>query len=80
MFAQNHGHIQRSPTTGVPWRTIMALEKGCPQCKRILRFSNPDVIFGADVTGVNDGDRPENNSWVINSVVQKVANFRCSKK
>jgi hypothetical protein len=60
--------------SGQLWRTIMAYEPGT----RIDHFSNPDVDFDGEPTGVpiNQPDRAH-NALTINQTALTVANFRC---
>ena len=86
-YAYNHGHIQLTPTTGTPWRTIMAYgheTAGNPcqvagvACPRVLNFSNPNVSIGGDPTGTATGTQQEDNHLALNNTAATVANFRCS--
>src|SRR5262245_2765842 len=81
-YAYNHGHIQLTPTTGTPWRTIMAYPDLCQAagvaCPRMLNFSNPNVSIGGDPTGTATGTQLEDNSLTLNNTAATVANFRCS--
>ena len=86
-YPYGHGHIQVKPSTGTPWRTIMAYDNGSTNpcvlagvdCPRVLNWSNPDVSIGGDPTGVADGRQPEDNHQVLNNTALTVANFRCSR-
>jgi hypothetical protein len=82
-FAYNHGHVHPTPTSPSvrPWRTIMAYDTGCAstrRCPRVLHFSNPDVSFGGDPTGVATGENQQDNRQALNNTASTVANFRCS--
>jgi hypothetical protein len=58
---------------GGPFRTVMAYEPGI----RILHFSNPDVLWDGQPTGVPQGEPdPANNALTINQTALVVANFR----
>ena len=88
-YAYNHAHAEPVPTTaGVkPWRTIMATTKPCDDpptvsrvpipCPRLLQWSNPDVDWNGDATGVKDF---EDNARTLNNTAPTVANFRCSSQ
>ncbi|MHC4318003.1 MAG: M12 family metallo-peptidase, partial [Planctomycetota bacterium] len=60
--------------SGELWRTIMAYDPGT----RIDHFSNPDVAFDGEPTGVptNQPDAAH-NALTINQTALTVANFRC---
>lgn len=77
-FAFNHGFVRTNPTnsTTAPWRTIMAVSN-INTTNRIGRWSNPDVNFVGDPTGVATGSRQANNARVLNETALTVANFRC---
>ncbi|MHC4218716.1 MAG: M12 family metallo-peptidase [Planctomycetota bacterium] len=58
--------------SGSEWRTIMAIFSG----QRIGRFSNPDVLYDGQPTGVADGPEAANNALTINNTSWYVAQFR----
>jgi hypothetical protein len=55
--------------SGNQWRTIMAYEPGL----RIQNFSNPNVLFDGQATGVPDAAE---NARVINNTASLIANYR----
>ncbi|MHC5023337.1 MAG: M12 family metallo-peptidase [Planctomycetota bacterium] len=60
--------------SGTLWRTIMAYSPGT----RIPHFSNPDVLYDGQPTGVEDGIDPgAENARTINETAFTVANYRC---
>ncbi len=60
--------------SGTQWRTVMAYSPGT----RIPYFSNPDVIFDGQPTGVPAGDPDEaENARTINETAYIISNFRC---
>jgi hypothetical protein len=77
-FAFNHGFIRTNPTnnTTTPWRTIMGVN-GTPATVRIQFWSNPNVNFAGDPTGVATGSRQASNAQTLNATALTVANFRC---
>ena len=81
-YSYNHGHNQVTPSSGTPWRTIMAYEDACKNagvsCPRVLNWSNPGVSVGGDPTGIAAGLKQEDNHRVLNNTALTVANFRCS--
>lgn len=83
-FMFNHGHVETSPVSGSPWRTVMAHHAACESagisCPRVLNWSNPDISVGGSPTGVAVGTsaEPEDNHLVLNTTARTVANFRCS--
>jgi hypothetical protein len=58
--------------SGSEWRTIMAIFSG----ERIGHFSNPDVLYDGQPTGVTDGPEAANNALTINNTSWYVAQFR----
>ena len=78
LYMQNHAYVQPSPTTpGVmAWRTVTG-GSSCSQCGAILRYSNPDISYQGEPTGVRTGDKPAHNSSVIKLSACTIANFRC---
>ncbi len=61
------------------FRTIMAYSAGClPPCPRIPHFSNPDVSYGGEWTGIPIGDLDEaHNAETLNQTgAGAVADFR----
>jgi hypothetical protein len=81
-YSYNHGHNQVTPSSGTPWRTIMAYEDACTNagvsCPRVLNWSNPGVSIGGDPTGIATGVQQEDNHRTLNNTALTVANFRCS--
>jgi hypothetical protein len=60
--------------SGTQWRTIMAYAPG----NRIPYFSNPDVWFDGEPTGIAPGEPDEaDNALTINQTRGLIANFRC---
>lgn len=78
-FPFNHGFIRTNPstTTTAPWRTIMGVPPTNPATVRIQFWSNPNVNFNGDPTGVATGSEPANNARTLNTTAPTVANFRC---
>lgn len=81
----NHGHIQPVPSGAAdPWRTVLsyndpcATDAGVAVCQRVTQYSNPDVDFDGDPTGValTETD-PEHNVMVFADNDQDVAKYRC---
>ena len=61
--------------SGTLWRTVMAYSPGT----RIPNFSNPDILFDGQPTGVAPGDPDEaHNALTINQTALTIANFRCN--
>jgi hypothetical protein len=61
--------------SGTLWRTIMAYAPG----NRIDHFSNPDVSYDGDPTGVPVGQPNEaHNALTIDQTRETIANFRCA--
>ena len=60
--------------SGSEWRTVMAYLPG----ERIHNFSNPDVLYDGQPTGVADGPEAANNALTINNTRFVVACFRRS--
>jgi hypothetical protein len=60
--------------SGTRWRTVMAYSPG----SRIPNFSNPDVFWDGEPTGVPVGDPQEaENALTINQTRETIASFRC---
>ena len=60
---------------GQQWRTVMSYSPGT----RIPHFSNPDVLFDGQPTGVPPGNPDDaDNALTINQTAFTIANFRCS--
>ncbi|HKY44222.1 MAG TPA: M12 family metallo-peptidase [Pyrinomonadaceae bacterium] len=78
-FAFNHAFVRTNPSDSNtdPWRTIMGVN-GTPETMRIPFWSNPDINFAGDPTGVATGSRQANNARTLNETAATVANFRCS--
>jgi hypothetical protein len=64
----NYGYINRARN----WRTIMSYATGCT-CPRINNFSNPDVPYNGDPTGVANS---QDNARMLRSKTLSVSNFR----
>ncbi|HEY9503255.1 MAG TPA: M12 family metallo-peptidase [Pyrinomonadaceae bacterium] len=75
----NHGFVRTNPSnaTVAPWRTIMGVPPTNPATGRIPFWSNPNVNFNGDPTGVATGSQPANNARTLNTTAATVANFRC---
>jgi len=75
----NHGFVRTNPSnaTVAPWRTIMGVPTTSPSTARIQFWSNPNVNFNGDPTGVATGSQPANNARTLNTTAATVANFRC---
>lgn len=62
------------------FRTIMAYKNGCPgtgECDQIPYFSNPDVSYGGEPTGIDyQAANSADNARTLNSTASTVANFR----
>lgn len=79
-YTYNHGYsiIPRRV------RTIMAYNNECESngfdCPRILRWSNPDKLWGGDPLGIPEGSyHASDNRKVLNNTAYTIANFRgCS--
>ena len=78
-FTFNHGFVRTAPsnTTTRPWRTIMGVPTTNPPTQRIQNWSNPNINFAGDATGVATGSRAANNAQTLNTTASTVANFRC---
>jgi hypothetical protein len=60
--------------SGTQWRTVMAYAPG----NRFPNFSNPDVFWDGEPTGVPVGDPDEaDNALTINQTRETIASFRC---
>jgi hypothetical protein len=76
-YAYNHGFVKEDKG----WVTVMAYQSTCTSttCSRIQYFSNPDVTFNGDATGVAEGTTgAADNRKTLNNTAPTVANFRCS--
>ncbi len=61
------------------WRTVMAYSNGCGGCFRIDHFSNPEVLYSAEPTGIDHSTDPQNsadNALSLNNTAATVAAFR----
>lgn len=78
-FPFNHGFLRTNPSnnTTAPWRTIMGVPTNNPATARIQNWSNPNVNFAGDPTGVATGSRQADNARTLNTTAPTVANFRC---
>jgi hypothetical protein len=81
-YTYNRGWVETSPSSGPPWRTVMAYN-GTPSSVRLPYWSNPLVNYpttGGDPTGGACPSPPysANNRQVLNNTAATVANFRCS--
>ncbi|MHC4089325.1 MAG: M12 family metallo-peptidase [Planctomycetota bacterium] len=74
LFPYSNGH-RFIGDSGTQWHTVMAYPPGTP----IQRFSNPDLLFDGQPTGVPEGD-PESadNVQTINLSAYTVSNWRCN--
>lgn len=89
IYDYNFGHIQlASSTAGVdPWRTVMSYNTPCTggatpddYCTRIPWFSNPNVSYAGDATGVAlTAAQPEHNVNVMALNDGQVSKYRCLK-
>ena len=62
------------------YRTVMAYNAGCG-CPKSQHFSNPDILYGGQPTGIDHDIDPANsadNARSINNVAYTMANFRAS--
>jgi len=74
LFPYSNGH-RFVGDSGEQWRTIMAYPPGSPA----VRFSNPQVLFDGQPTGVSQGDADAaDNADTINQSRVTVANYRCN--
>ncbi len=76
-FTYNHGYVNAEDQ----WRTIMAYNWECADlgfdCLRIPHWSNPDVEYGGDPMGVEEGQpNAADNRKTLNNTALTVANFR----
>ena len=62
------------------FRTVMAYNCASPGCQRINYWSNPDVSYGGQPTGVDHTDpvNSADNRLTLNNTAYTVANFRVS--
>jgi len=79
-YTYAHGYVNTSKR----WRTIMAYDDECSEagfnCTRIQYFSNPDVSYDGDPSGITEADpHPANNAKVLNQTRTTVAEFREAK-
>ncbi len=68
-FPYAYGHW--NATAG--FRTIMSYSEPCPSCSRIPYFSNPNVSYNDNPTGIAD---QRDNARVINNTATNVSKFR----
>jgi hypothetical protein len=69
----NHGYVATTKT----FRTIMAYGDDCGGCTRIQRWSNPDLMYSGEGTGVAEGlFHAADNRKTLNNTAYTVANFR----
>lgn len=82
----NFGHIQPVPTNPSihPWRTVMSYDDTCRlasatnSCQRVPYFSNPNVSYAGDPTGVPlTSAAPEHNVEVLARNGAAVSRYRC---
>lgn len=73
-FTFNHGYED----TANNFRTIMATTSGnCGSCPRIAYWSNPDVLFSGNPTGIAEGQADAaDNRKTLNQTAATVAAFR----
>ena len=62
------------------FRTVMAYSTGCGSpCTRVTHFSNPNVTYGGEATGVSQGSVDEaDNAATINFTRTEMAGFRAT--
>ena len=62
------------------FRTVMAYASGCGSpCTRVTHFSNPNVTYGGEATGVSQGSVDEaDNAATINFTRTEMAGFRAT--
>ncbi len=61
--------------SGTQWRTVMAYSPG----NGIQRFSNPELLFDGEATGIPDGEpQAADNALTINLAAFAVSNWRCN--
>jgi hypothetical protein len=78
-YTYNHGYINSVDQ----WRTMMAYNNACSDygfnCTRILYWSNPEVSYNGDPTGIAEGQaNAADNRKTLNNTAYTVANFRQS--
>ena len=76
-YAYAHGYVN----TANRWRTIMAYNDKCRasglDCTRIQYWSNPQVSYGGNPTGIAEGQtEAADNRKTLNNTAYTVANFR----
>ncbi len=74
LFPYSNGH-RFVGDSGELWRTVMAYFPGT----LITQFSNPEVLFDGQPTGIAEGERGEaDNAKTINLAAFTVSNWRCN--
>ena len=74
LFPYSNGH-RFVGDSGELWRTVMAYFPGT----LITRFSNPEVLFDGQPTGIAEGERgAADNAKTINLAAFTVSNWRCN--
>lgn len=83
VLSYNRAHLQPFPSSSSedPWRTVMGYNGDCEDdageyCVRLAYFSNPDVSYAGDDTGVVDA---EDNVRVFEANDQEVSKYRCAR-
>lgn len=70
-----YGYGWVNPQQG--WRTVMAYANACPGCGRLLRFSNPDLMYNGAPMGAPAGAaNAADNRSVLNMTASTVGGFR----
>ena len=86
-LAYSHGWVNPRGWVdpAVRWRTIMAYNQRCSDsgfgCTRIPYWSNPEITYGTDPTGVAwDDPNSADNARTLNATAFAVANLRASSE
>jgi hypothetical protein len=70
-----YGYDWVNPQQG--WRTVMSYANACPNCGRLLRFSNPDQTYNGAPLGAPAGaSNAADNRAVLNTTASTVASMR----
>jgi hypothetical protein len=70
-----YGYDWVNPQQG--WRTVMSYANACPNCGRLLRFSNPDQTYNGAPLGAPAGaSNAADNRAVLNTTSSTVASMR----
>jgi hypothetical protein len=78
-YAYSHGYVDKPGK----WRTVMAYNDDCNasgfNCTRIQYWSNPNVDYQGNPTGISENDsKSANNALTLNNTAYTVSNFRSS--